>query len=718
MYQGDGSPHMTPPLMGSPSKAAPDGAARLVLKRVRKALTAHADGVRLDPVRLIQILSTAPPPAREAERSFALGWLHWLRGDFAAAEPALAEAIRLARRQEGAPPAETAYWLGRVRVLLGRSDAVSEYETVLRETRGEARAVAWLVDLLGRAGRVDRAEQVWKSVRANKKVTACDEGPLLEARALLRRGETAPAERLLNESAPGNGVVQTERRLLLAWALTSLKQYDRAKEQFDRAKEGPYPAAALECWRILLEKRRAGRAASPEEAGRPSALAPLLRGYEALRQGESERAVEALREAAAIPASSAFARYALARLGRDDPAAVLASQPGLFLALRCRALVVLDRFRKRAATPAELLDALRQAASVGWTDPAADHFRRLALAQQLQRPTIEDIRSLTADRPTDPAVRRNLLAAGVELAVRRLPAGAALQMLLEWSELEGLSDALRSLIGRQLLRLSLMRRRTPAPLVAPPPKRQRWKTTGRRTTPYSPRRNACPRATGWRRWFGHGSGRTPRRRLPGRTLPRSRGCGGQRGCWPMAVRLRKAGARRCVGCACRAGSRRPFRHYCSWKRPDTVTPRPCQRCLTRRTPARLPCRAAAVRDGSRGRRRRRAAESSRLAARPRTLGSDLGGGRAGSGRRHARRPGRSVAADRRRGRTAAGDAAGAVVPAPGGPVLARDDAESLAYVRRALQADPDLAADAVRRRPARAGAPRHRPRPGRSGPAR
>ncbi len=371
MYQGDGSPRMAPPLMESPSKAAPDAAARLVLERVRKALTAHDDGTRLDPVRLIQILSTTPAPVgREAERSFVLGWLHWLRGDFATAETALAEAIRLARRMENAaPPAETAYWLGRVRVLLGRPDAVSEYETVLRETRGEARAVAWLVDLLWRAGRVDRAEQVWKSVRTNKKVTACDEGPLLEVRALLRRGETTAAERLLNEFAPGGGVVRAERRLLLAWTLTSLKQYDRVREQFDRAKEGPYPAAALECWRILLEKRRAGRPASPDEAGRPLSLEPLLRGHEALGRGETNLAVEALREAAAAPAASAFARFALARLGRDDPAAVLASQPGMFLALRCRALIALERFRKREATPAELLDALRQASSVNWTRP-------------------------------------------------------------------------------------------------------------------------------------------------------------------------------------------------------------------------------------------------------------------------------------------------------------------------------------------------------------
>ena len=182
-------------------------------------------------------------------------------------------------------------------MLLGRSDAVSEYENVLKETRGAPQAVAWLVDLLWRAGRVDRAEQVWKSVRGNKKVTACDEGPLLEARVLLRRGEAAPAERLLNEAAPGNGVVQVERRLLLAWTYTTLKQYDRAREQFDAAMEGPYPAAALESWQVLLEKRRAGPPATPDEAGRPPALAALLRGHEALAAGRTEEAVAAFREA-------------------------------------------------------------------------------------------------------------------------------------------------------------------------------------------------------------------------------------------------------------------------------------------------------------------------------------------------------------------------------------------------------------------------------------
>src|ERR1022692_586498 len=104
MYQGFGQVREAPCIVESPSGAAPEAAARLALDRVRKALTAHVAGVRLDPLRMLQVLSTAPiPSGRETERPLALGWLHWHDGNYAAAEPMLAEAIRLARRQEGAP---------------------------------------------------------------------------------------------------------------------------------------------------------------------------------------------------------------------------------------------------------------------------------------------------------------------------------------------------------------------------------------------------------------------------------------------------------------------------------------------------------------------------------------------------------------------------------------------------------------------------------------
>ena len=102
--------------------------------------------------------------------------------------------------------ARPAYWHARVRLLQGAADAVTEFEAVLRTLGGSPQATAWFVDLLWRAGRVDRAEQVWKSVRGNRRVLGCDEGPLLEARSFLRRGEAGPAERVLQESAPASGV--------------------------------------------------------------------------------------------------------------------------------------------------------------------------------------------------------------------------------------------------------------------------------------------------------------------------------------------------------------------------------------------------------------------------------------------------------------------------------------------------------------------------------
>ena len=195
----------------------------------------------------------------------------------------------------------------------------------------------------------------------------------------------------------------------------------------------------------------------------------LLRGYAALQEGRADEAVAAFREAAAGPAAQPFARYALACLGQDDRAAVLASQPGLFVALRCRAWAALDRFRTRQATPAELLDAVQQAASAGWKNPAADHFRRLALALQMRQTTADDVRSLTTDQTVDPAARRNLLRVALELAVRRLPTPTALELLLEWSGSDGWADDLRALLCQQLLRLLLLRQAAPVSPLSPEP---------------------------------------------------------------------------------------------------------------------------------------------------------------------------------------------------------------------------------------------------------
>src|SRR5262245_51613045 len=93
------------------------------------------------------------------EPTFALGWRHWLNDEAAAAELLLAETMRR-HREQGAMEAlaESAYWWARVRLLLGHSEALTEFESVLRIRGGSPQATAWYVDLLWRAGRIDRAE--------------------------------------------------------------------------------------------------------------------------------------------------------------------------------------------------------------------------------------------------------------------------------------------------------------------------------------------------------------------------------------------------------------------------------------------------------------------------------------------------------------------------------------------------------------------------------
>src|SRR6185437_7584186 len=321
---------------------------------------------------------------------------------------------------------------------------------------GSPRATAWFVDLLWRAGRVDRAEQVWKSVRGNRRVADCAEGPLLEARALLRRGERTPAERLLNEATPSSGVVWVERLLLLAWIAVSQKQHDKTRNLLRQAREGPYPARALQTWMATIEQRITGEPAATEDARRSSpALRNFLIGQQARCDGRTEEAIAAYRSALSSPAAQPFARYALACLGQDDLAAVLASQPGLFIAVRCRLRLVLERFRRREASPAEYLDALQQAAVTGYQDTAAEHFRRIATALQQHQPDATSVRELAANPNTDTAARNNFRAA-LELAVRRLPAAAAREMLMEWSQRDDLEGELRAVVGRQLLRLLLL----------------------------------------------------------------------------------------------------------------------------------------------------------------------------------------------------------------------------------------------------------------------
>lgn len=456
MYHGTDDPRHAQRSRETLPGFSPEATARSLLSRIRKLLDAYAPGMPLErrhsPDGLAAALSD---PLLERERLFALGWLYWLNDDLAAAESLLSEAMRLAREQNALESlAESAYWRSRVRLLLGRGEAVTEFETTLRSLGGSPRATVWFVDLLGRAGRVDRAEQVWKSVRGNRRVASCVEGPLLEARLLLRRDELISAERLLIEATPTNGVVWVERLLLLAWIAASQRQAEKAREWLHQANEGPYPASALRNWTAKVEQRLGSEKQIEVGGCIPAALQDFVVGQRARREGRIEEARTAYRAALTSPIAQPFARYAAACLEQEDIAGLLASQPGLFLAVRCRARLTLERFRRREANPAEYLDALRLAAAHGYQEEAAEHFRRLAVALQPRNVEANAVRELAVTPCTD-AVGRNAFRAALELAVRRLAEGEARELLLEWAKRTDLTEDFRSLVERQLLRLSL-----------------------------------------------------------------------------------------------------------------------------------------------------------------------------------------------------------------------------------------------------------------------
>ena len=240
MYKVSTTPRSARRFVDRPGLLGPQAMASAALARVRKFFTAYRPGMYFDPAHLRASLA-APlnDAAEETERLFSLGWLSWLADDAAGAEALLQEAVGRAEQSKAVELlALAAYWRARVRLLLERTDAVTEYEGVMRKLSGSPQATAWFVDLLWRAGRVDRAEQVWKSVRTNKRVSGCPEGPFLDVRAMLRRGEFPPAEKLLTETATTNGILYVEKLLLLVWIRATQKQFDAALKILDDVLDG------------------------------------------------------------------------------------------------------------------------------------------------------------------------------------------------------------------------------------------------------------------------------------------------------------------------------------------------------------------------------------------------------------------------------------------------------------------------------------------------
>jgi hypothetical protein len=211
---------------------SPEAASLLALCRVRLLLNSREPGPRPDLAALGTALAAPlPQPRLDAERTFALGWLHWLAGEPAAAEPLLAEAVAAARAAGTIPLlAEAAAWLARVSLLLGRPQAQGDTDPLLRE-----------------------------------------------ARLLLGSGDAAAAERLLRETSLA-GPLEAERLLLLAWAVVERGQANEAQALLARAEKLPYPAAALQTWRSVLELRLSTPAAGgPVSAGMTEVVAAWLR---------------------------------------------------------------------------------------------------------------------------------------------------------------------------------------------------------------------------------------------------------------------------------------------------------------------------------------------------------------------------------------------------------------------------------------------------------
>ena len=428
----------------------------LALCWVREVLSDRPHGTCVDAAILQAALATPfDHPRLEADRQFIVGWLHWLSGAPREAEPLLAAAAEALAREKAVTATEGAYWLARVRLGLGHLGAVADYERALRALPASPQGTCWFVDLLWRSWQLERAESVWKTVRGNRRVTVCDEAPLLEARALLRRDETTAAERALTDAAPRGGVVQVERLLLLAWALATRGETERAADCLRQAESGPYPPAALQAWQRLFESRRAPGSDWPDA---PAPFANWLAGQRARVEGSGDP-VAALGSAADMAPLRPFARYALACLGAEDFASVLASLPGWFLAQRCRARLALDRFRRRQGTPGEFLEAIQAAEAAGYRPGGAEHYRRLALALKQRTPHAADLRRL-ADAPAagGEAATRNALRVAAEVAARLLPPAEALGLLLEWVRQGRIQpdESLRGFVGRHLLRLVLM----------------------------------------------------------------------------------------------------------------------------------------------------------------------------------------------------------------------------------------------------------------------
>ncbi len=409
----------------------PELRARHALGRVEQLFSEATPERTIDRDRIRAALQAPLADAEmEQQRLFVLGWLGWLDDDLPSAKSWLARCTG----------ARAAYWLARVRLLMGDVEGLSAYEQQMRTFQGSPQATCWFVDLLWRAGRHERATQVWKSVRLNKRVTACEEAVLLEARALLGQDDAA-AEKMLREATPHNTVLQTERLLLLAWLMSVRQKRDEALDLIDEVRVAVYPLRAVAAWHAMILRRDTNTFADLERLHlSPPARAWIQAQQARLPGGDPARVLTLLEGTAGVPRLQGLVRYVRACLGREDFAALLASLPGPFLASRCRVWATLACFCRGEVSPAELLGTIQQSSGKeAW--------------QELARALADGVPAEQLWRMGSKNARR----AAVEAGLREWTPAETVKMLPAWGrELLDSDDlALRHRVGRQLLRLSL-----------------------------------------------------------------------------------------------------------------------------------------------------------------------------------------------------------------------------------------------------------------------
>jgi hypothetical protein len=372
MYESSVSVRRADRQWGVPPRDEVADRALVAMTRVRNLLVHFTPGLVPSRDRLLSALETPlADSTAERERLALRGWLLWWNDDFTGAEAVLAPCVESCLAcDDKVTLALAAYWLARVRLRL-RKEAITAFESALRKMGGTPQATAWFVDLLWRAGRSERAEQVWKSVRGNKRVAACIEGDLLEARLQLQREDWAAAEKTLQQMIPSSGPVDAERHYLLCWLYLRQKKTDLTKEHLSQAEMCPYPESARQTWRGLVES---GSFDSIEE------LAPAWMLWLAAQQRREQQVPSAdlYREAATVSALKLAAHYGLVMEGAQRAAELLPGVISPFWGIRLRAHQAIERFTLREIGPESLLETFQAAHRAGYNCAAIDHFRRLA----------------------------------------------------------------------------------------------------------------------------------------------------------------------------------------------------------------------------------------------------------------------------------------------------------------------------------------------------